>query len=265
MFVDIEYNTCPSGLFQRAIAIIMQFMQKRAAILGFVVIFFLAALLLILFTNEAERSLPELDAQKGQDVLGESAELADQGLEYREDRMEPRRIVPVIRDGQEVAPEREPSTESNRYEVPETESSWDDSVTQDGLGEKRWMARPSDEEIAQIESVLNQERVDPEARALRNRDRRSAIETVRAVVDECVGLVREEHPDAIGRVSVVFDFDTTGAFGMIKNGRVGLVWKLDEYPGFVTCVERGVADLRFESGTNDTVMEVEYPFFYEGD
>lgn len=145
----------------------------------------------------------------------------------------------------------------------EPRESWVDPVNQKVLGEPSWMAEPPKEMAERVEAALAERRDNPEERRLENLDRRSAIDAVGALVTACVEAVRERNPEAYGRVSVVFDFETSGEFGTVTRGRVGRVWKLDDDPDFVSCVEADLQGLTFEARTDSARATVEYPFFFE--
>jgi len=242
-------------------------MSRRSVITA--ILAALAILAIAAWVVSRQPTPPSYDAQTGREVLADGKNSRISQPQIMEDRLKSRRVEPVIRS-QNQASNDEAAVDESQFRTPDPETdlpdlghTWEDPVNEEVLGEKRWMARPSPEEVARIERILNEPRDDPQARYDRNLDRRSAIETVRTAVDRCVAEVRETSPEAIGRVSIIFDFDTTSGQGVISDGRIGKIWKLDEYPEFQPCVERGLANLRFQASTDDNIMEVEYPFFYE--
>lgn len=139
---------------------------------------------------------------------------------------------------------------------------WRDPVNERVLGPRAWMAPISDEENARIDEIFERARAARHDPRLSPRDRRTAIETARPIVDGCVESLRRRRPGAEGRLILAWESSASGGRGTIRNVRITVNVKLDD-PEFERCVLTGLEGRTFPAEDGETRL-VEYPFFYDG-
>ncbi len=167
---------------------------------------------------------------------------------------------PIVRpDAAPYRADRDDADAADSSSAAESKPQWKDPVRQKVLGQKTWMAKVPEAEMAAIDEEIDRER--PEPYQIDLDLRRTAIDATRGVVHGCFDRLLERLPTASGRLSVSFDLVADGEQARPHNVAIPALVELHD-PGFKACVLDEVA--RISLPTEETgVLAVEYPFLFD--
>ncbi len=133
------------------------------------------------------------------------------------------------------------------------EISYSDPVNDRVLGDPRWAATNSKEELERVEKAFEIPAINPDIIRL---SRQRSIDVIKPIVRKCYEELLIEKPDAKGRFVVEWMAEKTGK---ISEVRMGLNPFLD-IPSFTECIINRSQNLTFETNAED--IFVEYPFAF---
>lgn len=191
---------------------------------------------------------------------GPGARLAGRAHRPRRDQRADHDRRPIVRpDAATYRADRGDADAADSSSAAEPKPQWEDPVRQKVLGQKTWMAKVPEAEMAAIDDEIDRER--PEPYQIDLDLRRTAIEATRGVVYGCFDRLLERLPTASGRLSVSFDLVADGEQARPHNVAIPALVELHD-PGFKACVLDEVANISLP--TDETgVLAVEYPFLFD--
>jgi len=136
-------------------------------------------------------------------------------------------------------------------ETPTRSISYSDPINDRVLGDPRWAATNSREELEAIERAFD---VKPEDPDIIRFSRQRSIDKVKPVVFACFDALKKEKPNAKGRIIVEWMAEKGGKITHLKLGpNVDL-----RYPSFTDCILENAQNLSFRNEGEDHFIE--YPF-----